>query len=118
MNMRIEAERFTFKNFNYQEETMKRLQELEDKLESGQLVELICRVGDTCWFVNNDGKIHKGVVLGITTARRAINLPALLYKIGFSIYLDGRKQAAEFVGWHIYTTKAEAKARLKKMQEK
>lgn len=44
-----EYKRFTISGMPYFEKPLQRLQELEDKIESGRLVELPCKYGDTVY---------------------------------------------------------------------
>ena len=43
-------ERYTRKESTYYEKAIVRLQELENEIEQGKLIELPCKVGDTVWI--------------------------------------------------------------------
>lgn len=131
-------ERLTFKNFNYNEEPMKRLQELEDKLENGQLVELPCKVGDTVYGVGfND--CEDAHTTDEKKKRKIFNVCNTMNgRCDKCEY--GRPKIEEFVCTHIqisaeptlivgqkcenyfaenvFTDKIKAEARLKELQEK
>lgn len=51
-------ERFTLKDSTYYEKALCRLQELENKLESGLLLELPCKFGDTVYDVDMYGCVR------------------------------------------------------------
>lgn len=114
------------------DEMIKRLCELEDKLESGQLVDLPCKVGDIFYipklrvFDYTDRTTKSGVLSYMVT------------NIGFSInkqkeqktlvrlclFVDGKTHDAqenftfeEFSG-NCYTEKDQAEERLKELEEK
>lgn len=44
---------------------LRRLAELEDKLENGTLIDLPCKIGDTVWLANPDGRLVYGKVSAI-----------------------------------------------------
>lgn len=88
---------------------LKRLAELEDKLESGQLVELPCKIYDTVWVVFSPSygeyEIHEAKA------------------VGFEIGVNGIRIITNFCCYECYricnyTTKEAAEARLKELQEK
>ena len=56
--------RLTLKNAP-DEEILERLAELEDKIENGTLIDLPCKIGDTVWLANPDGRLIYGKVSAI-----------------------------------------------------
>ncbi len=86
-----------------------RLAELEDKLESGQLVELPCKVGDLIYIVYLDDdyeyKIAKTECIGFNIRRGDIDIITDL--CCYDPFRYGK-----------FTTKEAADARLKELQEK
>lgn len=46
-------------------ETYNRLAEFEDKIENGTLIDLPCKIGDTVWLANPDGRLIYGKVSAI-----------------------------------------------------
>ncbi len=86
-----------------------RLAELEDKLESGQLVELPCKIGDTVWViirVCGVWDIQPGKVIAMNIFDKDI----ILTLSGGDV-IDGNSP-------RIFTDKAQAEAKLKELQEK
>lgn len=79
-----------------------RLTELEDKLESGQLVELPCKMGDTMYGIDSPKHIEKAKLL------------ELCYEV---VTNDGHHLIGHF-GISLFTDKSQAEARLKELQEK
>ena len=100
----------------YNDPMYKRLQELEDKIENGTLIELPCKVGDTVYWCaefphSKEIDVCFGKVKQIT-----INPQGLLW---FSISVRvGRRfdTLKEDFGKTIFLTKAEAEAKLKELQ--
>ena len=91
-------------------EVIERLAELEDKIESGTLVELPCKVGDTVWILNDPyfvADIFEMEVEDIKISRS---------KIIVSGYHECEYQ--DFMGDFAFKTKAEAEAKLKELQNK
>ena len=78
----------------------KQLYELEDKIENGTLREVPCNVGDKVYQFDNGGEIYESEIKG------------LIYDCG-NFAFDERA-----IGKSVFLTKAEAEARLKKLQEK
>ena len=88
---------------------VQRLCELEDKLESGQLVELPCKVGDTVWILDDPyfvADIFQMEVEDIKIGRS---------KIIVSGYHECEYQ--DFIGSFVFKTKEQAEAKLKELQE-
>ncbi len=56
--------RLTLKNAP-DEEILERLAELEDKIENGTLIDLPCKIGNTVWLANPDGRLIYGKVSAI-----------------------------------------------------
>jgi hypothetical protein len=97
---------------------MQRLAELEDKIEDGTLIELLCKVGDKVWFVykteNDELFLDEGVV-------RRFSIDCC----GFGVYVTYKNGQTH---WHpiesikeiVFFTKAEAEKALaeKTMEEK
>ena len=99
----------------YWESGLNRLAELEDKIEQGTLIELPCKVGDTCYLV------YKG--LG-DMGRVAYKIKKV--KIGNIHYIGNNEFFTEIgeyssytvkFGRDIFLTREEAEKRLKELQE-
>ena len=96
---------------------IKRLSELEDKIEYGTLVELPCKVGDTVYFPIDNGRdcaeideIHifeKDIVFEWVQYDRGYELTELWDEGDFSI---------RDIGKTVFLTKAEAEKKLKEQQ--
>ena len=83
-----------------------RLAELEDELESGKLVRLPCKVGDTVYQFENSGEIYKLFILSITIYRNKI------YYETIGIDFDNTA-----IGQSIFLTSEEAEAKLMELQK-
>lgn len=116
---------FTDKNLSLRDEwgysyIYNRLAELEDKLESGQLVEFPCKIHDTlythkkvfgkwkieeieCWGFHSDGR--NILFIDCQNARTASSNSLRAFRV-------------EDFGKTVFTNKSQAKARLKELQEK
>lgn len=83
-----------------------RLAELEDDLESGKLIRLPCKVGDTVWYIKSYGfglyTIKDMTVAGFNFSR---------YEDTIWVVGNFEEQASK-----IFKTKAEAEAKLKELQ--
>lgn len=102
-------ERLTFKNWKElqdQGDVYNRLAELEDKLESGQLVELPCNVGDTVFVLRSGAgsplHIEEDKIIGFDILQNTVMAHG---KYGHA-YSE------------VFLTKPEAEARLKELQSK
>ena len=120
-----EYKRLTKKNIKYldRETTcpeIARLQELEDKLEQGKMIELPCKVGDTIWYVSYI-RIEKDRAINILEEwdvekidiYEDLIICRLTHK-GTDHYNTARND--EF-GKSWFLTKAEAEKRLKELKE-
>lgn len=91
-------------------EKLKRLAELEDKIENGTLKFLQCKVGDIVYFIDEKKWCWEMIVAEIGILKKSI-----VYKIG-----NGRKELRyvydEDLGKKWFLTKAEAEKRLKELQ--
>ena len=108
-----EYKRLTKKNIKYVDGEITcpeivRLQELEDKIENGTLIELPCKVGDTVYFIVQYIKpfIEECVVDGIEIGRENY----------LRCYYKHKKGFAYFRFEQILLTKAEAEAKLKELK--
>ena len=88
---------------------IKRLGELEDKIENGTLVETPCKVGDTVYFVPQSDVIEVGYVKGISIQNDGIWI-ACHYASGLSYWHSYKYE-------NLYFNYAEAEAKLKELQE-
>ena len=86
---------------------IERLAELEDKIENGTLIELLCKVGDTVYQFDNGGEIYESKIRSIYYVENT-----LFYDCEFFAFDNTA------IGQSIFLTKAEAEARLKELQEK
>lgn len=90
----------------------KKLHELEDKIESGTLVELPCKVGDTVYEVFKE---HKPPFIQETTIEKIV-----ITEKGFKLRLSRNsfyETAISSLGRTIFLTESEAEAKLKELQE-
>lgn len=94
-----------------------RLAELEDKLESGQLVELPCKVGDKIYFVRvtHEPHIVKTFVDEVVISRDYFWVRCA--ETSRYLRFDRNGKLIEN-HWNVYLTKPQAEARLKELQEK
>ena len=94
------------------EKCLERLAELEDKIESGTLVEIPCKVGDTIYFIDkvSVGKweVLKGEVL--------IVLIGSDNRVQINYYNDEGISFLIWNGKNCYLTKSQAEARLKELK--
>ena len=102
----------------------KRLYELEDKIETGTLVELPCKVGDTVYIATKLWDIKEVVEAKVACVEVTADEKGIRYRT----YLDHKyvfsktnpnliKNRYIFYNDEFFLTKAEAEARLKKLQE-
>ena len=88
------------------EKVVNRLAELEDKIESGYLLESPCKVGDTVYVLRfgegSQWRVEEDKIIGIDILQR-------------TIMMRGRYGHAYS---EVFTTKEAAEARLKELQEK
>ena len=97
------------RNFN----ALVRLAELEDKIESGYLLESPCKVGDTVYEVF---KYHKPPFIQETTIEKIV-----ITEKGFKLRLSRNsvyETAISSLGRTIFLTESNAEAKLKELQEK
>lgn len=85
---------------------IKRLAELEDKIENGTLIELPCKVRDTVWFVyetENDGTfLDEGVIRSFSIDSCGLWV-YVVYKSGLTYW-----HPVESIGERVFLTKVEA----------
>lgn len=88
-----------------------RLQELENKIEQGKLVELPCKVGDICYFVYTQDQKQPIEIIAteITTKFIDNEFAVFVFENGYGGRAIGNKKV-------VFTNKADAKARLKELQ--
>lgn len=108
----MKYERLTDKNrdwFEFTEitdsEIYKRLQELEDKLENSTLIEVLCKVGDKVYELDNVGKIYESKIKSIYYDDNT-----LFYDCGYFAFDN------EAIGESVFLTKAEAENKLKELK--
>ena len=92
---------------------LRRLAELEDKIENGQLLELPCKIGDTVYEVF---KSHKPPFIQKTTIEKII-----LTEKGLKLKLARNslyETAISSLGKTLFLTEFEAETKLKELQEK
>ena len=89
----------------------KRLAELEDKIGSGRIMEMTCKVGDTLYWVD---------MFGFDYGIKEVIVESIFYdKDGIKIYVHGSGFFWGYrIGESLFTNKPAAKARLKELQEK
>lgn len=108
--------------YDIEKQAHTRLTELEDKLESGTLIELPCKVGDKVYipykFRNKNG-VFETIIEEIRIEEKHILFWAKPLYTNNSVrvrYLGWKKSKDFNKTW--FLTKAEAEARLKELQEK
>ena len=119
----MEYKRFTEKGKLFIEDINKavevywKLQELEDKIEQGTLIELPCKVGDTVYYTSPEyynSLLVEYKVTEISQTREGIRL---------SVYGSPKEKGlitylwASFIGKTVFLTREEAEKRLKELQE-
>jgi hypothetical protein len=93
------------------ENVFDRLAELEDDLESGKIIRLHCKVGDTIYYINrNNNVVEEDVVKFFTFTKDGIK----------PILTRHNKKFWEFYEWNktVFLTREEAEAKLKELQKK
>ena len=90
---------------------LKRLCELEDKLENGTLIELPCKVGDTVYVINGDNKIEKVTVFNYTINKKGFVFEVVEEGILSKYYLFDFDFNDDW-----FLSKAEAETKLKELQ--
>ncbi len=112
-------DRFTMKDSTYYEKAMQRLQELENKIESGQLLEPPCGIGDTLYYVGTPMQIKL-----MTFIVKHIELKICDGEICWFVFDEdglGRPYGDINDGgviWYVGKDKNIAEARLKELKEK
>lgn len=95
--------------------TLYRLAELEDKLESGLLIELPCKVGDKAWFIVNNAKssrIEETYVTDIVIYDSCIDIGVSQSARRLTFKSNGEV----FNPRDLYLNKTQAEARLKELR--
>lgn len=91
-----------------------RLAELEDDLESGKMIRLPCKVGDTVYFVYETDKdemfIDKGLIQSFSYDEQGVWFSAIYEN------LSSYWHTALSIGDTVFLTKAEAKNKLKELK--
>lgn len=87
-------------------EIYKRLQDLENKIENGTLIEILCKTGDKVYQFDNGGKIYESEIKSIHYASNT-----LFYDCEYFVF------DKSVIGEIIFLTKAEAEAKLKELKE-
>ena len=126
----MEYKRFTEKGKLFIEDIDKvceaywKLQELEDKIEQGTLIELPCKVGDTIWTINcwqEYGKKELGERYIVTRYELHENICSYIeihgkeYHKG-DIVIHPKENHKGVTPW-VFLTREEAEKRLKELQE-
>lgn len=112
----MKYERITLKEFKAfgGDQVYTRLQELENKIENGTLIELPCKVGDTVYFVyetdNETMFMDKGVIQSFSYDEQGVWFRAT-YE-----YLSSYWHTALSIGETVFLTKAEAEKKLKELK--
>ena len=101
---------FDCDTYNCKQVLIKRLAELEDKIENGTLKFLQCKVGDIVYFIDEKKWCWEMIVVEIAILKKHI-----VYKIG-----NGRKELRyvydEDLGKKWFLTKAEAEKKLEELK--
>ena len=114
----MKYERFTEKESTYYEKAIKRLHELEDKIENGTLIELPCKVGDTVYHLSGkniteetvvkvDYDIHNGEI----DLCNSFIYTNDIYDKEYNFYRFGK------LGKSVFLTREEAENRLKEIEK-
>lgn len=95
-----------YEQMNRLTKALNRLAELEDKIESGQVVILPCKVGDEVWYIKDYGFGRKRV--------------EKMYVVGFN-FSRGNEEVVVIGGYNemareVYATKEAAEAKLKELR--
>ena len=97
-------------------EELKRLVQLEDKIENGTLIELPFKVGDTVYWVfeleENNLEILEGKIRGLSISQNNTSWFSVIYEYGLTfehIFKDYWNKT-------VFLTKAEAEKKLKELQ--
>lgn len=100
-------------------ETNNCLGELEDKLESGKLIELPCKVGDTVWVVDKFLKYQlcEGVVETITLNKYTKPQMWISYRYFLQGIGDCTREKRIDLLENVFFNKLQAEVRLKELQE-
>lgn len=85
---------------------LNRLAELEDKIENGTFVEVLCKVGNKVYQFDDGGKIYENEIKSIHYASNT-----LFYDCEYFVF------DKSVIGEIIFLTKAEAEAKLKELKE-
>lgn len=103
----MKYKRFTAKNWRENKHTQAydRLAELEDKIENGTLIEVLCKAGDKVYQFDNSGEIYESEIRSIYYANKT-----LFYDCGYFAF-DERA-----IGKNIFITKAEAEKKIKELK--
>ena len=93
---------------------LERLAELEDKIEQGKMIELPCKVGDTCYLV------YKGLgdMCRVAYKIKEVKIDNIHY-IGDNEFFTETGECSSYTvkfGEEIFTTREEAEKRLKELQ--
>ena len=98
----------------YGSKVLRKLGEIEDKIESGLMVELPCKVGDTCYLVFR----VLGDMFGFGYKIKKVTIDNIHY-IGNNEFLTETGEYSKYMvkfGEDIFTTREEAEVRLKELQ--
>lgn len=97
-------------------EAVNRLAELENKIESGQLVDLPCKVGDTvywAWILEREqAEVIEGKIRGLSISHNGTEWFSVVYNNGLTFEHTFKDD------WNktVFLTKAQAEARLKELK--
>ena len=100
-------------------QVIKRLAELEDKIEQGTLIELPCKLGDTVYYVLDYGSV-KGECVCVEEGKiRAFEIRENYNCIWFEVLYEDfvSRHPLWNIGETVFLTREEAEKRLKEVQE-
>ena len=116
-----EYERITLKEFNAfgGDQVYSRLQELENKLEQGTLIELPCKVGDTVWgIVTSTNRIENVIIYKHIQEYQVerIEIDSNNLYLVISVFTEDGVCEGYARPNQVYYTKAEAEAKFKELK--
>ena len=112
-------------------DAIKRLAELEDKIEQGTLIELPCKVGDTVYvdrdtwknqyivhftFINYKA-FYYGEIVSFVKTKKQFLMKVRVYKSSSRLSYETARYPISAIGKTVFLTREEAEKRLKELQE-
>ena len=105
------------KSLNYEQTILDRLAELEDKIESGKLVEIPCKVGDTvywAWILEKEkAEVFEGKVRGLSISQNGTTWFSVVYDNGLTF----EHTFKDDWGKTVFLTRKQAEAKLEELQQ-